>query len=159
MTSLDIEIIVMQHLGIRRNLIVLNVSWGITIGGRSLHECDLLVLSPNGYATEIEIKVSKADIVKDKQKLHGHVHNAIANLYFAVPDKLRDFALANIPARAGLICIGSKNTKPTFVKAKQPKRKKNAIKCTDKDRLNLARLGAMRILGLKQTIRTHLQNG
>ena len=47
----------MNFFNYRANLIVPNISWGL-----GLHECDLLVLTSSGYATEIEIKVSKADL-------------------------------------------------------------------------------------------------
>ena len=59
-----IEVSVAIYFGVRQNLIVPNVSWGLDFG----HEIDLLKVSQSGYATEIEIKVSKQDIIRDKSK-------------------------------------------------------------------------------------------
>lgn len=153
MKTLEIEIAIMDYFNIRTNLIVPNVSWGM-----GLHECDILSLSKIGYATEIEIKVSKTDLLKDKWKNHGHYHNYIARLYFAVPEKLKDVALSNIPERAGLFIIKEiyyeNYSVPSIdvVKIRSCKRNKKAHKWTDKERLNLARLGTMRILNLKKKI-------
>ena len=85
MTTLEIEIALMEHFNVRQNSIVPNISWGIA----NLHECDILVLSKSNYATEVEIKISKSGLLKDKEKKHGHNHNHIARLYFAVPKKLK----------------------------------------------------------------------
>ncbi len=52
MKTIDIEIAVMAYLGIRKNLIVPNVSWGLVT-----YEMDLLSLTQSRYATEIEIKI------------------------------------------------------------------------------------------------------
>ena len=93
MKTLDMEIAVMKHFDIVQNLIVPNISWGIS----GLHECDILSLSKAGYATEIEIKISKADLMSDKKKEHGHRHRYIANLYFCVPSFLKQIALEEIP--------------------------------------------------------------
>lgn len=77
--------------------------------GLGLHECDLLILSGFGYATEIEIKTNKYDLLKDKEKKHNHISGLIKKIYFAIPEKVElNFALTNIPKRAGLIVINKK---------------------------------------------------
>ena len=153
MMALDIEIAVMRYFGVRRNLIVPNVSWGIA----GLHECDLLVLSPNGYATEIEIKISKADLLADKKKKHGHRHDYIKYLFFAVPEFLKDFALENIPERSGLLVILDNEdvwkNRVNFIERKA-KRNKGCHQWTLQERADLGRLGTMRIIGLKEAIQT-----
>lgn len=53
MTTLEMEIALMEYFGVRQNLVVPNAWWGLQ--GLN-HECDLVRLSKNGYATEIEIK-------------------------------------------------------------------------------------------------------
>ena len=159
MKTIDIEIAVMKHIGIRQNLIVPNVSWGISSNTLNLHECDILSLSKSGYATEVEIKVSKHDLLKDGEKWHGHHHNYIANLFFAVPELLEGIALTNIPERAGLF-VAKKYTPGNEIFIEQVRacqRNKDAVKWNEIDRYKLARLGTMRILGLKQKIRK-LQN-
>lgn len=66
MKTIELEIAIMEYFGIRQNLIVPNVSWGMN----GLHECDVLILSKAGYATEVEIKISKPDLLKDRDKKH-----------------------------------------------------------------------------------------
>jgi len=154
MKTLDIEIAVMKYLGIRQNMIVPNVSWGMY-----LHECDILCLSKVGYATEVEIKITKYDLLKDKEKWHGHYDEKIAYLFFAVPESLKLIALAQIPERAGLFVAEKKksNGEISIVQIKNCLKNKNAIKWDDKERSKLGRLGTMRILKLKEKIRK-LQN-
>jgi hypothetical protein len=169
MTTLDIEIAVIKGFKPRQNLIVPNVSWGIwdKYYG-ALHECDVLILSKSGYATEVEIKANKSDLVKDSEKHHNHIHGLIRRFYFAVPEKLKDFALANIPERAGLYVLKvvertrynwdtggcAEETYSTNILecVKECKINTKAVKWSNEDKYKLARLGAMRILGLKQKI-------
>ena len=152
MKILDIEIAVMSYLDVRTKLVVPNVSWGMF-----MHECDLLSLNMNGYATEIEIKTSRQDIRNEKKKKHNHDHEMIKHLYFAVPEELREFALENIPERAGLYVIG-KNSMDHLqaFEVRKSKPRKGHKQWTDKQRLQLARLGTMRILGLKQKLHRQL---
>ena len=97
MKTLEMEIAIMSHLGVRQNIIVPNVSWAFIN-----YEADLVSLTQSGYATEIEIKVSKADLKKDKEKKHNHDSKLFKYLYFAVPKELTEFALSEIPEKAGL---------------------------------------------------------
>ena len=122
------------------------------------HECDILKLSSAGYATEIEIKISKADLLKDKEKKHFHQSFIITELYFAVPKELEEIALKEIPERAGLYIIERIYDKywdeycNSVTKIKKTERKKPGIKWDDEKKLQLARLGCMRILGLKRKL-------
>ena len=70
-TTLEMEIAVMRWLGIRQNLVVPNVSWGLLN-----YEADVVSLTPSGYATEVEIKVSKADLLADFKKGHSQIGRA-----------------------------------------------------------------------------------
>jgi ribosomal protein S10 len=169
MTTLDIEIAVIKASHIRQNLVVPNVSWGMVNNDGILHECDILVLTPSGYATEIEIKVSKYDLLKDAEKRHNHNHNLIRKFYFAVPESLKQIALESIPERAGLYVVSEiEATKYKWFKGggniaipykyrrvttvKEAKINTNAVKWDDYERYQLARLGTLRILGLKEKI-------
>jgi hypothetical protein len=100
MHSGEIEVLMARYLGTSVTIVVPNVYYGLHI-----HETDLLVLTPSGYAWEIEIKTSLADLKADKKKAHGHYSNKIKRLYFAVPEDLKDKALEHIPERAGLFVI------------------------------------------------------
>ena len=144
MKTIEIEVAVMQFLNIRQNIVVPNVSWGVGLN----HECDILKLTKTGYATEVEIKVSKSDISADKKKQHGHNSHLIKYLYFAVPSELRDYAIKNIPERAGLLVIRD----GTVHEARKPKRNIKAKKWGKDEIDKLLHLGCMRILGLKEKI-------
>ena len=159
MKTIDIEIAMMKALNHRQNLIVPNVSWGIFAN----RECDLIMLSSRDYATEIEIKVSKQDLKKDSKKRHNHISPLLARVYFAVPDKLEKLALEIIPDHAGLYIIKkvgyygtnrSRNYRTTVHLSRECKRNKMAEKWTMEQRYQLARLGSMRILGLKIKLQT-----
>jgi hypothetical protein len=170
MTTLDIEVAIIKGFRPRQNLIVPNVAWGMHDQHyHPLHECDVLILSSSGYATEVEIKISKADLLKDASKRHKHSHNLIRRFYFAVPEKLKDIALASIPDTAGLLVVslkevtnyhyhyggGSTPYKSIITRVetiRECKCNTKAQKWDDKQRLQLARLGCMRILALKQKI-------
>ena len=169
MTTLDIEIAIIKASHIRQNLVVPNVSWGMVNENGVLHECDIIVLTPSGYATEIEIKISKSDLLKDAKKRHNHKHIFIRRLYFAVPESLKEIALKAIPERAGLYVVseieatnykwlkGGGNvaipyTYRRVTTVKEATVNKDAIKWDEHHQFQLARLGTMRILGLKQKI-------
>jgi hypothetical protein len=170
MTTLDMEVALIKSFNPRQNIIVPNVSWGMhDTHYRQLHECDIIVLSMSNYATEIEIKISKADLIKDRSKLHGHRHDLIRRLYYAVPSKLEAIALTCIPESAGLIVVsmqtstnykwyageGHEEYKVEYASVdvvRECKINTTAIKWTEAQKYQLARLGTMRILGLKEKV-------
>ena len=157
MNCLEMEIALMEYWGAYTNLIIPNIYYGMGI----YHECDLLVLTNSGYATEIEIKVSKQDLKKDLEKTHRHHSNKIKCLYFAIPEKLVD-CIEYIPKHAGILKvsegfvstgIGEETEWSKIVEEiRKPTIGTNSYKFSDKERYKLARLGAMRILSLKKKI-------
>lgn len=157
MKTIDIEIAVMKYCNIRQNIIVPNISWGIVDRGGCLHEIDICVLTKSNYATEIEIKTSKADLIADKKKLHGHYHRLIKYLYFAVPEELKEIALIEIPIRAGLYVIKEYKGENHVLKIRPASVNRNAVPWTDHQRQKLSELGTMRILGLKEKISNSLK--
>ncbi len=149
-TTLDIEIAVSKYFNPRANLIVPNVSWGL-----DLHEVDLLVLTKNNYAYEIEIKTSRTDLRADQKKRHGHRNGKISRLYFALPVDLCEWRnLELISERAGILVIDAEGRCKQIRKAVQS----HNYQFTDKQRLALARLGTMRIWGMKEQIRSLWRN-
>ena len=99
-----------------QKVMCLNVSWGMFN-----HECDILVLNKDNSFTEIEIKISKADLKKDLTKNHGHkdYRNRIHKLYFAIPETLESpdvFEL--IPERAGIMVVYGSHPK-TYIKIRR----------------------------------------
>lgn len=142
-TSTEIECKIADYFGIRTHLIVPNVSWGLGV-----HECDLLVLSKNGYATEVEIKISASDLKADALKGHGHKSKKIKYLYFAIPSYLCKY-IEFIPRRAGILVITSAGR--VFCAA-EPEQNRDARSLTLQEQYDMARLGALRIWSMKNTI-------
>jgi len=147
----DIEIAIAHRYGWRRYFIVPNVHWGLNFW----HELDMLVVSPVGWATEIEIKVSASDLKADKKKIHGHRSDRIRQLYFAVPEDLRAKAMELIPERAGLIIVKPDMAPYAYGKTeivKTPKTNSGARKLNEKELQKLGKLAAMRIWSLKAVV-------
>ena len=163
MTTLEMEIALAAHFNHRQNLIVPGVHWGFFI-----HEIDLFVLTKAGYAYEVEIKVSKADLVKDKGKRHQHRDDKgrIKYLYFAIPESLKA-EIVHIPDRAGIIVVEKYMGKwGRYVKDRYETYEKEAYNCrlmrapemlgtykfSDSERYTIARLGALRIWSMKDKL-------
>lgn len=147
-TALEIEIELAKRFCYRRNIIVPNVSWGA--GFR--HELDMMVITPAGWATEIEIKVSKADLKADAKKPHGHESKRIRQLYFAYPEYLGDDCAMLVPERAGIITVAWRKdgfAMKTFIK-RTPKVNKDARRLNDDEISKLLHLGCMRVWSLKE---------
>ena len=145
MKASGIEMAMVKHYDWSKNLIVPNVYWEFD------HELDLCVVSKAGYITEIEIKVSLSDLKKDREKTHLHYDKKgrIKYLYFAIPAKLAKH-IEHIPDNAGVYVV---TTKGRVVKIADPKPWLNARKLTDKEQYQVARLGAIRIWNLKESLR------
>jgi hypothetical protein len=165
MTARTIELAVATLFNWRQNIIVPNVHWGWNLA----HEADLIVLRRSGWAIEVEIKVSaaniKADLAKhvdhwdeNVQKIHGLMRfkpSLISMCYFAVPEKLADSP--DIPERYGIIKIvehnqiicGIQHIRHVAHICRPAQRNPKARKATDGEARKLAELGAMRIWDLK----------
>lgn len=134
-TTSEIEMAVARHLDWRRNIVVPNISWGAGV-----HECDIFSVSGAGWATEIEIKISAADLKKDASKKHGHRSNKIKFLYFAIPKKMLRY-WKHIPARAGVYVVDQKGG---VHRLRQAVKNETAHVLSEKEIANIARLGVMR---------------
>ena len=151
--TVQMEVALAMFFDYRQCIIVPQISWGMV-----LHECDLLVMSKSGYATEVEIKISKQDLIVDAKKRHGHLNEKISRLYFAIPKVLEKY-IDCIPARAGIIVVAENFTYTNGFRRgikvlRQPliKARKDCYKFSDKEIFQMARLGTMRIWALKQKI-------
>lgn len=69
----------------RTDLMVPNVSWGLLP-----YEADFIIMTPNGYLTEIEIKRSFEDFKADFKKGHKHDDERIYHFYYCVPVGIKD---------------------------------------------------------------------
>lgn len=171
MTTLEMEVRLMRHFDYTRNLIVP----AVTPNGDLMFEADLLVLSDAGYATAVEIKVSKSDLRNDLKKSHirqlneiipgknaiEYYYGNLKHFYYAVPKDLEEAALAQIPSFCGLIVVETVSNKNlyssyqatmTVCRIARPPEILFKKKWTDKQRYNIARLGAMRIVNLKSNL-------
>lgn len=179
MTTLQAEIALMSHFDIRKNIIVPCVSdWSNML----MFETDLLVLSKSGYATGIEIKVTKADLKSDLRKKHikhygtdknvlfsnysntkDHYYKPFKYFYYAVPENLKELALEQIPNDFGLITMSRPKEHPEYIYREHPEwihivrivrepKVLHKVAWSDKQIFNLLRVGTMRIYNLKRTI-------
>ena len=147
LTTIEIEERVATYFGIRQNIIVPNISWGMNI-----HECDLLIVRKSGYAVEVEIKISRADLKKDLEKRHHHSDSRIRDFYFAIPEYLQD-SISFIPEHAGIITLKRNYNWHGIIECKTIRNAKVNTHCqkfTTEEISNIARLGSMRIWNLKR---------
>ena len=151
MTTIEIELAVVTLFGIRRHLIVPNISWGLNI-----HECDLLIVTRSGYCIEVEIKTSLQDLKRDASKHHRHNSNLIKRLFFAFPENV--YKSEYIPDRAGIITIRDLAS-GRYAKIERPAQiNKQARPLTADEMVHLGRLAPMRIWGLKRIIGSGLKS-
>lgn len=145
----EMELAVATNFGVRKHVIVPNVSRGLKI-----HECDLLVLRETGYALEVEIKRSVSDMRKDLNKKHAHVDplNRIKELWFAVPESIAGKIEGMLPEGAGLIVCRRGRGGVRARRVVKAKPIKGAVPFKDHEAEQLKRLGAMRVWGLKRKL-------
>jgi hypothetical protein len=144
---------VARKFGIRTNIIVPNVSWGLP----GMHECDLFIIKPSGYGVEVEIKRAKSDLLADFNKGHQHRDrfNRIKEFYYAIPESMLKTCEELIPKNAGIIVCRRSDWGKKLVYAnfhRNPIQIKTARKLTTEEQFKVARLGTMRIWSLKNKI-------
>lgn len=153
MNSNEIEIAVCNYFGLRRNLIVPNVWWGMNFK----HELDMLVISRAGYASEVEIKTTKGDLKKDLAKKHGHADHRIKSLWFAIPESLIH-CTDLVPEHAGIMICGMKKIGdnrpmvPKVIKVLRRPKSKSQYEWNALEQLKLAQLGCLRVWNLKAKV-------
>lgn len=135
-----------------------NISWGLV----GMHECDLFIITKAGIATEVEIKISKSDLLADFKKGHNHADKSgrITYLYYAMPETMYEKCKSLIPLEAGILTCHRTDWDSGRIYVKEqrkPVRRKNARKLTTEEQFKVARLGCLRIMPLKEKI-VKLQN-
>lgn len=157
MSLIEMETSIMKMFNIRQNIIVPNISWGFN----GIHEIDLFVMRKSGLAIEVEIKRSISDLKADFKKSHNHESSRITKMYYAVPKELLKKSIPLIPKDAGIIICYHVNDNPRNIARasiyRKAKIRKDSRKLTTGEQFKIARLGAMRILNLKNKI-IKLQN-
>jgi len=153
-TTAEMEVAIAKYFGIRKHIVVPNVSWGFFN-----HECDLFFIRTSGYGFEVEIKRSKSDMQADFKKKHGHKDrgNRIVQLYYAFPEELLPKVEDLVPEECGIITVRKYKSTGNEYRARasmhrDAKRKKFAKQLTQKEQLQIARLGTLRIWTLKEKL-------
>ena len=156
-TTIEMEEAISRLFGVRTNIIVPNLSWGLV----GMHECDVFIVKKSGYAVEVEIKRTKSDLLADFKKKHNHSDIRIREFFYALPEKLLETCTEFIPEHAGIIsCRRSIYRTRDSVYAtikRDPTIRKDARKLTMEEQFKVAKLGTMRIWSLKNKI-IKLQN-
>ena len=150
-TTSEMEVAIAKYFGIRKHIVVPNVSWGFFN-----HECDLFFIRTSGYGFEVEIKRSKSDMMADFKKKHGHKDraNRIVQLYYAFPEELLPNLEELVPDDCGIITVSRSewDNKARASMRRDAKRRKGAKPLTQKEQLKIARLGTLRIWTLKEKL-------
>lgn len=140
----------------RQNIVIPNVSWGFLS-----HEADMLVVTAAGCLYEVELKVSRADLLRDllkrKWKSKFDSKSFIKYMYFAVPKNLVYLAFKVVPEYCGIIDGGDESNSCAW-EVRSPKQL-SSYKVGDAERLQLYRLGALRVWGLKAKIAKLMEPG
>lgn len=144
-----LQAVMMRHLKPRQNTIVQNVFWGMGLN----HEADILLVTPAGTCTEIEIKTDASDLKNDAKKPHNHRDSDIHFFYFCVPEYLQELALQVIPSDAGLFICSQNRWYPEErfaiqVKAVRKPQRRQYGKWTPEKIAQLERLGRLRAYDL-----------
>ena len=152
-TTIEMELAIATKFGVRTNIIVPNLSWGL----QGMHECDLFIVKMSGYGAEIEIKRSKSDLLADFKKGHNHKDrfNRIKEFYYAFPESMLKTCEELIPKDAGIIICRRSDWGKKLVYAsfhRDPVPIKTARKLTTEEQFKVARLGTMRIWTLKNKL-------
>lgn len=143
----DIEEAVVNLMGVRQNIIVPNVSWGLL----NNHEADLLIVRPSGYAVEVEIKVSMSDLKKDFAKRHGHRDSRIKFLYYAIPEEMLERAGPIIPDDCGIISVAmGRNGLGYIARYRRRPKVRGTEKFSPEKMAKLLHLGIMRYWDMKR---------
>ena len=160
--TIDIEVAIAKYYGVRQNIIVPNISWGF----HWMHECDMFIVTKAGIATEVEIKISKSDLLKDFEKGHNHQDKAgrITYFYYAMPEILYEKVKDLIPKDAGILTCyrpdwDADGTRVYIHEKRKPEKRKDTRKLTPEEQLKIAWLGTMRIWSLKEKIIKLQDNG
>lgn len=141
-----IEVAVALLLDYRRYTIVPNVHWGAGFS----HECDMLAIDGDNKMTEIEVKISMADLKADFKKKHGHSSKYISRLVYAMPEKMITKAVEIIPKEHGIISVKWNGYRFEAKWVRKARHRKHYIEQVPQSKIiNIMRLGCMRIWSLK----------
>lgn len=166
MKTLEIELALMDYFDFRRNIVIPNIT---PMSATPINfETDMLSLTSKGYASGVEIKVSKQDLRRDLLKVqwkNEHLKELYFGMfkyfYYAVPEFLIEETEKQIPEWCGILRASYwesfkwiNNEKFHYLKStvsvhRKPKPLFNR-KWTDSEMRKAMHLGTMRIYSLKK---------
>jgi len=147
-TAFEIEYAVSSYFGTRKNLIVPNV-YPMNFGIHGGYEMDIAIMSPAGYLQEVEIKVTKSDLVKNlsKDRWRYSTFGRSKKMWFAMPEKMNtEDCIYFVPVFAGILIV---TTSGKVKVIREAPINKEAKPLPIKNQYKLARLGAIRIWSMK----------
>lgn len=161
----EIEFYLATYAGWRKNIVVPNVSWGFF----DTHEADLLIMTPSGYLTEIEIKRSYQDLLADFEKTTNHYENKVEYMYYAVPKSIAEKSWEAIvksfhgnKPKCGMLTYTDGGFIQVHVQAPSismlKKINKESNKLYIEEQLKIARLGNMRYWTLADKVLENYHN-
>jgi hypothetical protein len=140
-TEFEHQLSIAHYFGVRDYVVVPNVSWGFMP-----YECDLLVMAKAGWLYEVEIKISKSDLIADAKKKHGHNSKLVQKLWFAFPKELES-SINCVPERAGILLTEHPKGSHRYLyvtELRKPVVNPIATRLSINEQFRLARLGAIR---------------
>lgn len=145
------EVAVSELVCYRRHIIVPNLSFGFLN-----YEADMVYIDDKNRLSEVEIKVTLSDLKADfKKPKHLKPNKNVGRLIYAIPVEMLDKALEIIPNKYGIITVEGwvkhEGWNPVYLAKwhRQIQHRKDVVPLTDKQVINIARLGCMRIWSLK----------
>jgi DNA repair protein MmcB-like len=155
-TEQTVQVALSKHFDCRRNLVLPNAYYGVH--GLD-HEVDLLVVKPTGYAIEVEIKLTRADLKKDFEKKHGHKSRIIDQIYYCVTPKLVELAVELVPEDCGILVYdppadrGRWRKRSSYVSVlRAAKSKKPRPRFSEQQIYDVLRLSVLRVWTLKEKL-------
>jgi hypothetical protein len=117
-------------------------------------EVDMFVLTKSDLGYGFEIKVTRADLLRELKKIHyfkREYYRKFRFFFYVVPAKLEELAHEIVPEFCGIWVVDDQRKmklvrKPTVL---------SRNRWTAGERYEIARLGAMRIYNLKRKIAAH----
>lgn len=157
MTTLEMEVKLMEYFKYRENYVIPNLT---PLSKVVKFETDILSMTKRGYATGVEIKVSKSDLKNDLNKSHWRSYiksgksdvsrkryfGRLKYFYYAVPPSLIEETEEQIPEWCGILTIGRRRKITEHRKAKLLYNYKHS----KEEIYNVLRLGTMRIFSMKK---------
>lgn len=148
----QIQVAISDVFGVRDNIIVPNVSWGFF----ETHEADMVVINKSNYLTEVEIKRSWSDFIRDFRKTTTHDEGKVMYKFFAIPQsilvKVRSYLVENDKIDWGIIVYSEEGYAWIEYYPSNHGQSDSRKKLYIEERLSIARLGCIRIWKLKSKL-------